>query len=154
MIESQRRAYLEALGFDVWVTRPPPPQPGRLVVGPHAAATLLVCGKPENSATRIAGDVVRALGGDASWAWPDTGGGEACVGLAEAIADRLITRVILFGQEPARWLFEGSVPEVLGSARVIAAPGLDELAGQGRARRSLWRLLQESPAAAATPSPS
>jgi hypothetical protein len=154
MIESQRRAYLEALGFDVWVTRPPPPQPGLLVVGSDPAAILLVCGKPEDSATRIAGDVVRALGGGASWAWPDTGGGEATVGLAEAIADRRITRVILFGQEPARWLFQGAVPKVLESAAVAAAPGLDELAGQGRARRLLWRLLQESPAAAAAPSPS
>lgn len=149
MIEARRRAYLEALGFDVWVTRPPPPQPGLLVVGADPAATLLVCGKPEDSATRIAGDVVRALGGGASWAWPATGGGEHSMHLADAVADRRITRVILFGPEPARWLFQGAIPEVLGSAAVASAPGLDELAGQGRAKRSLWRLLQASPAAAA-----
>jgi hypothetical protein len=154
MIESRRRAYLEALGFDVWITRPPPPQPGRLVVSPDPSATLLVCGVPEDSATRIAGDVVRALGGEASWAWPDTGGGEGSVSLAEAIADRLITRVILFGPEPARWLFRGGIPEVLGSAAIAAAPGLDELAGRGSAKQSLWRLLREFPKAAAPSRPS
>jgi hypothetical protein len=142
MIESRRRAYLEALGFDVWITRPPPPQPGRLVVSPDPSATLLVCGVPEDSATRIA------------WAWPDTGGGEGSVSLADAIADRLITRVILFGPEPARWLFRGGIPEVLGSAAIAAAPGLDELAGRGSAKQSLWRLLREFPKAAAPSRPS
>lgn len=154
MIEPRRRAYLEALGFDVWVTRPPPPPPGRLMVRPEPSATLLVCGTPEDSATRIAGDVVRALGGDASWAWPDTVGGEESISLADAVADRLITRVILFGPGPARWLFQGEIPEILGSATIAAAPGLDELAGRGRAKRSLWRLLRESPNAAAPTGPS
>ena len=154
MIESRRRAYLEALGFDVWVARPPPPEPGRLVVSPDPSATLLVCGVPEDSATRIAGDIVRALGGEASWAWPDTGGGAASVSLADAIADCLVTRVILFGPGPARWLFQGEIPEVLGSAAIAAAPGLDELAGRGGAKRSLWRLLQAFPAPAAPARPS
>ena len=144
MIESRRRAYLEALGFEVWVARPPPPQPGRLVVRPDQAAVLLVCGAPEESATRIAGDVVRALGCEAGWAWPDTGGDAPGVALADAVADRLIFRVIVFGQHAARWLFRDEVPPVLGAATIAVAPGLDELASEGRARRSLWRLLRGS----------
>jgi hypothetical protein len=140
VIESRRRAYLEALGFDVWVARPPPAERGRLQWGANPAGTLLVCAAPEESATKFAADLVRALGGEATWAWPDTGGGEG-VGLAEAIAGHLVTRVILFGPEVERWLFFEEVPEVLGTAAIAAAPALDELAVRGRAKQSLWRLL-------------
>jgi DNA polymerase III psi subunit len=149
MIESRRRAYLEALGIEVWVTRSAPPEPGRLIVSPDASGTLLICNVPEDSATRFAGDVVRALGGQATWAWPDPGGGENGVRLAAAIADRLITRVIVFGPGPARWLFGGEPPEAIGSAVIAAAPGLDELAGRASAKRAFWRLLQEFSDAAA-----
>ena len=142
MIESRRRAYLEALGFDVWVARPPPPERGRVVLGPDPAGTLLVCAAPADSATKFAGDLVRALGGQASWAWPDSGGGEG-MELAEAIAAGLLTRVILFGPEPVRWLFPAEVPDVLGTASVAVAPGLDELAVRGRAKQSLWRILRD-----------
>lgn len=153
MIESRRRAYLEALGFDVWVARPLPPAQGRLQLSPGQAGTLLVCAAPAESATRFAGDVVRALGGEACWAWPDTGAGEDSVDPAGAIADRLITRVILFGAETGRRLFPEGIPEFLGSATVAVAPGLDELASRGHAKRALWRLLQDPLATAAPARP-
>lgn len=152
MIESRRRAYLEALGFDVWVARPPPPERGHILLGPAPASTLLICAAPADSATKIAGDLVRALGGQASWAWPDSGGGEG-MELAEAIAGCLITRVVLFGPEPARWLFPAEIPDVLGTAAIAVAPGLDELAIQGRTKQSLWRMLREPLQAAALTGP-
>lgn len=145
MIESRRRAYLEALGFDVWVARPPPPERGRLVLSPDPAPILLVCSEPEDTATRFAGDLVRALGGRASWGWPDHVGAAGSVALADAIGDRLVTRVIVFGSEPACWLFGDEIPENLGSAAVGIAPSLGELAGNGPAKRSLWGLLQGMP---------
>ena len=152
MIEARRRAYLEALGLDVWVPRPPPPQRGRILLGADPAGTLLICAAPGDSATKFAGDVVRALGGQASWAWPDTGGGEG-VELAEAVAGHLITRIVLFGPEPARWLFPSDVPEVLGTAAVTVAPDLEELAVRGQAKHSLWRTMRDSlqPAGPAVP---
>lgn len=141
MIESRRRAYLEALGFDVWVARPPAPQRGRLQFGANPAGTLLVCATPADSATKFAGDVVRALGGDVSWAWPETDGGEG-QGLAEAIAGHLLTRVVLFGPEVVRWLFADEVPGTLGSASIAVAPALDELAIRGQAKQALWQALR------------
>jgi len=144
--ESRRRAYLEALGFDVWVARPPAPQHGRLQLGANPAGTLLVCAAPADSATKFAGDVVRALGGDASWAWPDTGGGEG-LELAEAITDHLLTRVVLFGPDVEHWLFPDKVPGTLGSASVAVAPALDELAVRGQSKQSLWRVLRNPLAA-------
>ena len=154
MIESRRRAYLEALGFEVWVARPPPPERGRLVLAPDPAAILLVCGEPEDMATRFAGDVIRALGGRASWGWPDNVGGAESVSLADAIGDRLITQVIVFGSAPARWLFGEEIPEIVGSATVGVAPSLGDLAGSGPAKRSLWGLLQGLPDRADTERPS
>jgi len=146
VIESRRRAYLEALGFDVWIARPPAPQRGRLQLGASPAGTLLVCAAPADSATKIAGDVVRALGGDASWAWPETGGGDG-LGLTEAIAGHLLTQVVLFGPEVVHWLFPAEVPGTLGSASVAVAPALDELAVRGQAKQSLWRTLRNPLAA-------
>ena len=152
MIEARRRAYLEAMGFDVWVARPPPPQRGQILLGPNPASTLLICAAPADGATKLAGDLVRALGGQASWAWPDSGGGEG-VELAEAIERHLITRDVLFVAGPARWLFPTDVPEVLGTAAVNVAPGLDELTVRGRAKQSLWRILRDplQPATAVGP---
>jgi hypothetical protein len=145
VIESRRRAYLEALGFEVWIARPPPPERGRLVLSPDPAPILLVCGEPEHTATRFAGDLVRALGGRASWAWPDTVGGTDSVALADAIADRLVTQIVVFGSGPAHWLFGEEVPEIVGSATVGIAPDLGELAGSGPAKQSLWGLLRGLP---------
>ena len=33
MIDPQRQAYLEAMGLDVWVAKPPEPERDRLVLG-------------------------------------------------------------------------------------------------------------------------
>lgn len=153
MIEARRRAYLEAMGFDVWVARSPAQsmaqpmsQPGLLVVGPGQGSTLLVCAAAAETASKFAADLTRALGGDPAWAWPDRdgrgdGGGES-LGLEAAIGARLITRVVIFGADTARWLFDGAVPEVVASAAVLTLDGLEELAVRGAAKRALWQRLQ------------
>ena len=69
MIETRRRAYLEALGFDVWLARPPAPEPGALSVGPGSGSTLLVCDAAADSTPDLAKDLARALGGEPTWAW-------------------------------------------------------------------------------------
>ncbi|MGD8346475.1 MAG: hypothetical protein PVI83_04475, partial [Lysobacterales bacterium] len=74
MNEARRRAYLEAMGFDVWVQKPPPPLENRLVVGPGRGNTLLICATPELSASKLAADIARAVGGEPAWAWPDPEG--------------------------------------------------------------------------------
>jgi hypothetical protein len=149
MIEARRRAYLEAMGFDVWVHRSaahPIPQSGLLVVGPGQGSTLLVCAAAAETAGKFAADLTRALGGDPAWAWPDRGGsgdgGGDSLGLEAAIGARLITRVVIFGADTARWLFDGAVPEVVASAAVSTLDGLDELAIRGAAKRALWQCLQ------------
>jgi hypothetical protein len=156
VIEARRRAYLEAMGFDVWVARSTAAdageeQPGRIQghiqVGPGRGSTLLVCAAAADSASRFAADVVRALGGDPAWAWPVRGVGHGAGGdnitLEEAIGARLITRVFVFGGDTARWLFQGEIPPVVGSATVTPLAGVGEIAQQGAAKQALWRCLQD-----------
>ena len=144
MMEARKRAYLQAMGFDVWVARPPAPLRDRLVVGPGQGSTLLVCPAPEDSATKLAADIVRSIGGDPAWAWPDPGGDPGNPDLEQAVAAGMFTRVIVFGDDTAARLFGGERPEVLGSSSIRIAAGLDELATRGTAKLALWRLLSQA----------
>ena len=142
MIEERRKAYLEAMGYDVWVARPPPPQPGSLMFSSGKGSVLLVCDEPSCSATKLSGDIARALGQDPVWAWPATDDEQASEQIENAVSDRLLTDVIVFGQSLARSLFQGDPPEFLGSAKVSVASGMDELTEVGEAKRAFWTLLR------------
>ena len=144
MIEARRRAYLEALGFEVWVTRRPVVEAGRIGVGPGQGSTLLLCPSAAESRTELAADLVRALGGDPVWAWLGSDADESGQLLEDVVAARLITRVFLFGPELVRSLFQGSPPEILGSARLTVLPGLEELAVSGAARQASWKQLRDA----------
>jgi hypothetical protein len=76
------------------------------------------------------------------WGWLDPLAGADGQLLEEIIAGRLLTRVVLFGPEPVRRLFPGPAPEIIGSATVLNAPALEELAASGSARRALWQKLR------------
>ena len=104
MAEARRQAYLEAMGFDVWVRKPPPPERGALVVGPGGGSTLLVCHGPEASSDRLAADIARAIGDEPVWAWPAADGGAEYPGVEEAVARGLFTRLLVFGEHLAREL--------------------------------------------------
>jgi len=142
MIEERRRAYLQALGVDVWLRRPPGPEPGCVGVGRGRDSTLLLCLSADQCRTDLARDVERALGGDPLWAWLDPSAEEESQILQEVVAERLITRILVFGPETARRAFAGEVPAILGSATILALPGLPELAASGAARQALWKQLR------------
>lgn len=139
MNEARRRAYLDALGLDLWLLKKRPAAGLRLVVNPGRSSTLLICGSPEASASRFAADVVRVLGDEPAWGWPDHEGRADALELAEAVDQHLFTRVLVFGPDPAAQLFEGPPPPVLGSARIAVVDDLDELAVRGTAKKSLWK---------------
>lgn len=141
MIESQRRAYLEAMNIDVWLGKPEPEDRDRLMIGPGGGSTLLLCGGADESATRLAGDINRFVGGGPVWAWPDPEGNPECPSLRDAIDAYLFTRIVVFGKSVAEMLFQGPPTQVEGSAKVVVAPGLDVLAASADARRKLWMML-------------
>lgn len=153
MIEARRRAYLEALGLDVWIGRPSAPEPGCLAVSGGRGSTLLVCSSSADCQTDIAADVARALGGDPVWAWLNPLPEESGEPLENIIAHRLITRVLLLGPRAARSLFRGGAPEIVGSATVSVAPALEDLASSASARKSFWDLVWK-PRQAANPADS
>jgi len=144
MIESRRRAYLDAMGLDVWTIKPPPLALDRLILQPGDGKTLLFCRKPEDTAQRFAADVLRALSHDAVWAWPDPEGQNANLTLDQAIGQQLFTRVILFGDELVRRVFTGEPPDVMGSARVLVTLPVEELAVRGHAKQTFWHQLSET----------
>lgn len=145
MSEVRRRAYLEAMGFDVWVARPPDLQWDRLQMGPGQGSTLLVCASPEEGESTISSDIARAIGGDPVWAWPDPQDDPEAPRLEDAVRDRLFTRVIVFGEIVAERLFGGLPPDVLLSSAVNVTCTLGELSTRGSAKRALWQLLRQEP---------
>jgi len=138
MIETQRRAYLQVMGFDVWLAKQPDPELNRLLVQPGEGDTLLVCSHPALAAGRFAGDVARALDERVVWAWPDPEGRLDMPTLEDAVGQYLFTRVVIFGASLAGQLFGGDVPIVVGSARVLEIADLQELAASGHAKLAFW----------------
>jgi hypothetical protein len=141
MIESRRRAYLEAIGLDVWSIKPPEPEFDRLLFQPGSGSTLLICDSPDATATRIAGDISRALGGEVVWAWPDPEGDPQSLTLEQAVDQYLFTRVVLFGTGLGRRMFRSGAPLVAGSAGVTVTDKLDELAVRGSTKQVFWKQL-------------
>jgi len=138
MSEPLRRAYLEAMGLDVWVARPPRPQRDRLLVCPGQGSTLLICQSAEESVTKLAGDIARALGQQLVWAWPDEAGMPDSPTVEQAVVQQLFTRIIVFGPALANQLFKGDIPQVLVSSMVSVTSGLDELAVNGTVKQAFW----------------
>jgi hypothetical protein len=141
MRESQRRAYLDAMGFDVWVARPVRPEPDQLVLQAGNGQTLLLCEEPEQTARRIAGDIARALDQDIVWAWPDIDGQEGATSLEEAIGQYLFTRVVVFGAALANRVRKGEIPPVIGSASMLVTDSLGEMEVRGSAKQTFWEQL-------------
>jgi DNA polymerase III psi subunit len=143
MNESRRRAYLDAMGLDVWLMKPPETEKNRLMISRGEGSTLLICNSAGESSTRLAGDIARTMGGDPVWAWPDPDGRQDCPTLQQAVSQFLFTRVVLFGSSLGQSLFDTQVPEVLASAGILVTASLDELAVNSSARQKLWERILE-----------
>ena len=153
MSEPLRRAYLEAIGLDVWVARPPRPQYDRLLISPGQGSALLICQSAEESVTKLAGDIARALGEELVWAWPDPAGGPDSPTVEQAVVRQLFTRVIVFGPALANQLFRGEIPQILVSSAVSVASSLDELGVSGTVKQALWNSLRRWNGEAAVANP-
>ncbi len=144
MIELRRRAYLDALGIDVWLSKPVEADRNRLLFSPGQGDTLLVCSSAESSITRLASDITRTLGGEVIWAWPDPEGRQESPTIAEAVDQFTFTRVVIFGSDLGRAICSNDPPEFGASTRTLTAPDLNELAERGTARRLFWKQISGS----------
>jgi len=147
--EVQRLQYLEAMGIEAWISSEH--AVNRVAndrvfyeLGPGLGQTLLLCSRQEETALPIAGDIARCLIEAPVWGWQSAGtAGQShadnSVSLEHAIQDRLFTRVLLCSVD-----FNGSEAdqeEVIGSARIIHAPPLAQLAVNPAQKRRLWQQL-------------
>lgn len=143
MLNSRQQAYLDAMDIGVWSLREPEvpvkdsaQQSVRLKLGPGGGGVLLICAADNESASRLANDINRALGRVPVWAWPldddDT------VDLKRAIDDKLFTSVAIFGERLARQFFDGEPPACINSANLVILPSMQDIQSQPAARQALW----------------
>jgi len=154
MIESRKtagrqQAYLDAMGIPVWSLRErdaiETPVAGcnlSLKLGPGSGGILLVCATDTDSASKLANDVSRSLGGVAVWSWPDNG--VDAVQPGAAIDERLFTTIAVFGAELAAQLFGSKLPQSLHSASLLLLPSMHDLETSATARQTLWTELCRS----------
>jgi DNA polymerase III psi subunit len=149
MNEAQRRAYLEAMGIEVWISRERSAvdsgPPGRLGVGKGRGSTLLICERLADSESVLGQDVARAVaavcGQPPLWAWLDPEPPEPATHLEELISSRLVTRVFVLGASVRERIGYAGSRDIIGSARITTVPAADELEHRAEARRALWRQL-------------
>jgi DNA polymerase III psi subunit len=149
MLSDRQQAYLDAMDIRVWSLREPvapDAAPGRslalLKLGPGSSGILLVCAADTDSASRLANDIDRALGGSPVWAWPFTDAG--AVNLSRAIDENLFTAVAIFGRQLAMQLLDGELPTHLNSAKLVILPSMQDIQRQAESRRELWLTLCRS----------
>jgi len=161
MMDARSLAYLEAMGIDVWSPRsgprvdfgdgsPAPPGARPIRLGDGEGDILCIGRTREEASEKLAIDISRAMRNAPVWSWPDleSGQGEDSLCLEDAVKERLVTRILVFGNELAAILFGPIVPDVIVTARVHIVPGLDRLDRDRDAKRSLWRLMNEQGIAA------
>lgn len=156
MIDARRLAYLDAMDIDVWVPRseksPDAGQDdsGRLVLGQGEGDILCLVGTGEEAALKLAADIGGAMRCAPTWGWPvgSPGYGAEVVSLENAVSDRQITRVLVFGEGVASAVFGASRPDTVGTARIHLVPGIESLGSDRAAKRELWELMLEQGIAA------
>lgn len=160
MEQARRDEYLKALGIDVFVprrqharvlSRPDPMEQaqdpcapaapcslaGSVVVGPGAGNLLLLCASPAEAATPLAADIARCLDCEPVWSWPANADSANPLPLELAVAERLFTRVIIFGSG-LTWPKLEVGARVIGSAHLLQADPIPVLARSASARKALW----------------
>lgn len=156
-MDARRLAYLDAMDIDVWVPcgekSPDAGEDGsgpRLVLGEGEGDILCLVGTGEEAALKLAADIGRAMRCAPTWAWPvgSPGFGAEAFSLENAVSDRLITRVLVFGEGVASAVFGASRPDTVGTARVHLVPGIERLGSDRAAKHKLWELMLDEGIAA------
>ncbi len=115
-------------------------------IGPGSGQTLLLCARREDTALPVANDIARCLDQAPVWGWlaqnsnamesAPADSAHTGLSLERAIKEHMFTRVLLFSNESSAHLAGKDL--VLGSARIIHAPALADLASTPAHKRTLW----------------
>lgn len=149
MPDSRQRAYLDAMGIEVWSLRHSPDQPSPdtldepgIKLGPGDGGILLICTHDTDSASRLANDIERALGNVPVWAWPQKD--QAPVHLKTAVDEHLFTTVAIFGEELASRFYAGELPGNVNSAKLVLLPSMQDIQSSPAMRKRLWKVFCRS----------
>ncbi|NIQ94186.1 MAG: hypothetical protein GWN87_08235, partial [Desulfuromonadales bacterium] len=106
-------------------------------LGGGEGAILCVAGAQDEARLRLALNISNAMEEEPVWAWPAPVTGDEAAGmtLGDAVAERLFTRILVFGGEIAEYLFGAEIPEIIAAARVHVVPGLERLGQDREAKR-------------------
>lgn len=159
-MDSRRLAYLDAMGIDVWqprrvneaaetVAEQVRDTTPRITIGAGDGDILCIVASASEAALKLAGDIGGAMRCAPAWSWPasDTEARESLT-IAEAVAEKMLTRLLVFGDTLASTVFGADIPVAVSTARVHVVASLDELGRDVEAKRSLWRLMNENGIAA------
>jgi hypothetical protein len=108
----------------------------RVRLGPGTGSCLFLCGPADDEAAPLASDLARVPADAPVWA-KLTDGDEGSL-LEGAIAERLFTQVVVFGEAAARLVFGDDIPEACGPARVTVVDDLSRLGRDAGARKACW----------------
>lgn len=167
---TDRLAYLDALGIPAYVPRENPapetaPEPAvsitreteaperaletedadaraGVMLGPGKGSCLFLAGAEADEAGPLASDLARILPASPVWAKLAEGGDGQRLELA--IAERLLTHVVVFGEAAAKLVFGETIPEACGPARVTVVDDFSRLATDAGARKSCWLAMKSA----------
>ena len=108
----------------------------RVRLGPGKGSCLFLCGPTDDEAAPLASDLARVPADAPVWA-KLTDGDEGSL-LEGAIAERLFTQVVVFGEAAARLVFGDDIPDACGPARVTVVDDLSRLGRDAGARKACW----------------
>lgn len=148
-MDSRNLEYLDAMGIDVWQPRGERSSDSgandqqRIALGEGGGDILCIVETPAQAELKLAEDIGGAMRCSPIWAWPANDSevkGELRT-VMDVVAEKLLTRVLVFGDKLAAEVLGARVPSVLSAARVHIVPGLERLATDKNAKRILWRLM-------------
>lgn len=151
MMDSRRLAYLDAMGIDVWQSRgvasisePAVVEPG-IEIGAGDGDILCIVQTKAEAELKLAAGIGAAMRCKPVWAWPagkqDQPDGSLTI--EAAVSEKMLTRILVFGEDLAETLLGSDNSEVVSTARVHLVPTLANIAKDKDAKRSLWRLMNE-----------
>ncbi len=139
--------YLDAMGIDVYRVRDPreseAPSDPLLETGDGDGDILCIVETKDQARLKLAAGIGAAMRCAPVWSWPLDGvadSGQAQT-VRNTIAEKLITRVLVFGESLAGQVFGEDVPAVISAARIHVAPGLSQVAEDQQAKRLLWKTM-------------
>lgn len=155
-MDSRSLAYLDAMGIEVWQPRGTSAEENtdsgalEIVIGAGDGDILCIVESGSEARLRLAADIGGAMRCSPVWAWPSESSEQSgeLLTVQAAVSEKMLTRILVFGEDLAARIFGPEIPTVLSAARVHVVPGLVALKEDRNAKRVLWGLMNENGIAA------